>query len=62
MVLKGASLAEKWLRAIRTVKTSISHFFLSTYNASQKQESNLLHTYVLNEFSIADRSRTTKYF
>ena len=28
----------------------------STYNASQKHESTLLHTYVLNEFLTADRS------
>ena len=32
------------------------------YNASQKHESTLLHTYVLNEFLTANRSFTTKYF
>ena len=32
------------------------------YNSSQKYESTLLHTYVLNEFLRADRSFTTKYF
>ena len=33
-----------------------------SYTASQKHESALLHTYVLNEFLTADRSCTTKYF
>ena len=33
-----------------------------TYTASQKHESTLLHTYVLNEFLTADRSCTAKYF
>ena len=32
------------------------------YTASQKHESTLLHTYVLNEFLIAERSCITKYF
>ena len=32
------------------------------YTASQKHESNLLHTYVLNEFLTADRSCKTNYF
>ena len=32
------------------------------YNASQKHESTLLHTYVMNEFLTAVRSFTTKYF
>ena len=32
----------------------------STYRNSQKHESTLLHTYVLNEFLTADRSFTTK--
>ena len=32
------------------------------YNASQKHESTLLHTYVLNEFLTADRPCTTKFF
>ena len=32
------------------------------YTTSQKHESTLLHTYVLNEFLTADRSCTTKYF
>ena len=40
----------------------ISLSFLITYNASQKHESTLLHTYVMNEFLTADRSFTTKYF
>ena len=34
----------------------------STYNASQKHESTLLHKYVLNEFLTADHSFITKYF
>ena len=34
----------------------------STYRNSQKHESTLLHMYVLNQFLIADRSCTTKYF
>ena len=33
-----------------------------TYTDSQKHESTLLHTYVLNGFLTADRSCTTKYF
>ena len=33
-----------------------------SYNASQKHESTLLHTYVLNEFLTADSSCTTKHF
>ena len=32
------------------------------YNASQKHESTLLHTFVLNKFLIADCSYTTKCF
>ena len=32
------------------------------YTASQKHESTLLHTYVLNEFWTADRLCPTKYF
>ena len=32
------------------------------YTASQKHESTLLHAYVLNEFLIAERLCTTKYF
>ena len=32
------------------------------YTASQKHESTLLHTYVLNEFLTADRSCIIKYF
>ena len=32
------------------------------YTDSQKHESPLLHTYVINEFLTADRSCTTKYF
>ena len=32
------------------------------YNASQKHESTLLHTYVMNEYLQADCSSTTKYF
>ena len=36
--------------------------YLLRYTASQKNESTLLHTYVLNEFLTADRSYTTKYF
>ena len=32
------------------------------YTDSQKHESTLLHTYVLNEFLTADHSSTTKYF
>ena len=32
------------------------------YNAPQKHESTLLHTYVLNEFLTADSSCATKYF
>ena len=35
---------------------------LRMYTDSQKHESTLLHTYVLNEFLTADRSCTTKYF
>ena len=35
---------------------------VSTYRNSQKHESTLLHTYVLNEFLTAYRSRKTKYF
>ena len=34
----------------------------SYYTDSQKHESTLLHTYVLNEFLTADNSCTTKYF
>ena len=34
----------------------------ATYTAPQKDESTLLHMYVLNEFLTADRSCTTKYF
>ena len=36
-------------------------FWYDKYNASPKNESTLLHTYVLNEFLKADRSFTTKY-
>ena len=32
------------------------------YTASQKHESTLLHTYVLNEFLTANRSCTSQYF
>ena len=35
---------------------------LPEYRNSQKHESTLLHTYVLNEFLTADRSCATKYF
>ena len=34
----------------------------ATYNASQKHESTLLHTYTLNEFLTADRSCTAIFF
>ena len=37
-------------------------YFEIKYTASQKHESTLLHTYVMNEFLIADRSCTKKYF
>ena len=33
-----------------------------TYTASQKHESNLLHTYVLNQFMTADRSFKQRIF
>ena len=35
---------------------------LGIYTASQKHESTLLHTYVLNKFLTADHSWTAKYF
>ena len=43
-------------------KHAIFIIFVVKYRNSQKHESTLLHTYVLNEFLTADRSCTTKYF
>ena len=40
----------------------ISLTYSPTYNASEKHESTLLHTYELNEFLTADHPCTTKYF
>ena len=54
------------LVSIKTIKELFAsiecHHMAETYTASQKHESSLLHTYVLNEFLTADRLYTTKYF
>ena len=52
--------AKKWPQIVATLAGKIKQFSLETYNAPQKHESTLLHTYVLNEFLTAVRSFTTK--
>ena len=51
---------------LKIVKSKLRQIFeviiKPCFRNSQKHESTLLHTYVLNEFLTADRSLATKYF
>ena len=51
-----------WFQLAILLKLRKLRNLTQNYRKSQKKESNLLHTYVLNEFLTANHSCTTKYF
>ena len=66
LIVRNADILQTYfLTFVRQLLLSLkkySFFYKIFYNAPQKHESTLLHTYVLNEFLTADRLSITRYF